>query len=324
MSVRVSEAVWRYSKQKGAAFAVLLAIAESANPDGSAFRPLSVAELAERARIKPRTVQIALRKLERAKEIRTEESTGRGHANRYHVTLPLIKGEKESLNHLHPLPERAKSVQERAKSTTQKGESDSPPIDNPVIPVIPSEAAAMEQRTESSDSASDAASPPLPPGFVELDGKLRVSPGYQPTPDFIRSAARHVQRIEQRHPEVDWTEQAVKLLDYCRHRHGGTCRVGTVLNFLNGLWKDVQKLPVASAPTKLDVPEPPTLSPEQIAASDAARAQAREQLKQIGMGGRRNGHTLDEPVDLERKRQEALERLTAKYGPVARLASGGT
>jgi len=86
MSVRVSNYVWRHSKQKGAALLLLLAIADQADDDGRNAWP-SVATLAKKIRMTSRSVQLLTERLVAGGELRVEEGGGKHGTHRYSVVL---------------------------------------------------------------------------------------------------------------------------------------------------------------------------------------------------------------------------------------------
>lgn len=85
MSVEATTAVWRTSRATGCARLVLLALADYANDDFTAWP--SVDSLAKKALISERTVRYALRSLEEAGEIATQVASGQHGSNRYVLTV---------------------------------------------------------------------------------------------------------------------------------------------------------------------------------------------------------------------------------------------
>lgn len=88
MSVKVSAWAWEHSGSTGAAFLVLLALADYAGHDGGDCYP-SVATLARRCRLGERTVQTALRTLVELGELKVVDKGGKGpgHTARYKILM---------------------------------------------------------------------------------------------------------------------------------------------------------------------------------------------------------------------------------------------
>lgn len=89
MSIQLSSAVWKHSKQKSGALLVLLAIADYANVNGDAWP--AVATLARKARMSVRNVQRSISALQRAGELKVHSNQGRRGSNIYKICLPLIE-----------------------------------------------------------------------------------------------------------------------------------------------------------------------------------------------------------------------------------------
>jgi hypothetical protein len=101
MSIRVMSGVWERSQHKSGALLVLLAIADFADDNGTAFP--AVETLAEKARMTARNVQFVLRVLEKSGELVIERGGGRNGANRYRIRIPATQnGEKISPQGVKP------------------------------------------------------------------------------------------------------------------------------------------------------------------------------------------------------------------------------
>jgi hypothetical protein len=92
MSISLTNAVWKHSKQKSGALIVLLAIADYANDEGNAWP--SVSTLARKVRMSKRNVQRWLSTLQRDGELRVLRNQGRCSVNIYKICLPPGKAEK--------------------------------------------------------------------------------------------------------------------------------------------------------------------------------------------------------------------------------------
>lgn len=102
MSIHVMNEVWRRSQHKGGALNLMLAIADFASDQGSAYP--GVPTLAQKIRMSTRNTQLLLRKLEESGELKVEEGAGPRGTNRYQIQLqnlgkkpaktPAVPGEK--------------------------------------------------------------------------------------------------------------------------------------------------------------------------------------------------------------------------------------
>jgi hypothetical protein len=143
-------AVYTHSKAKGAAFAVLHAIAYHLNKDTD-LTWLSEPTILADARLSRRQVQRALYQLESEGELIIEHSRGRGHAQVYRlpphwigVTMtPLCeKGDISTEKRRHP-------VQEKASNPATKGVTLTPlPVVPTDLPSVPDDLEVMSRRTE--------------------------------------------------------------------------------------------------------------------------------------------------------------------------------
>ena len=102
MSVRVSEQVWKTSRQHGNPLLVLLALADFANDEGVAFP--SVGTLAKKARLGERAVHRIVSALVTSEELQIVRSPGR--VNVYRIVINGVNGETP-LHRRSPLNGRA-------------------------------------------------------------------------------------------------------------------------------------------------------------------------------------------------------------------------
>jgi cytochrome c556 len=141
--------VWDSSRQSGAAFTVLLALADYADDTGVAWP--SVEALARKARLSERTTHYALSQLNTSGEIVIETGGGRNRPNQYRLRLaetvhglhPITQAETvqtttETLQEMHPWPgetvqdlhpfdsERVQSTTQRVQTTAEKGANAAP------------------------------------------------------------------------------------------------------------------------------------------------------------------------------------------------------
>jgi hypothetical protein len=99
MSIPLTNAVWKHSKQKSGALIVLLAIADYANDEGNAWP--AVPTLARKARMSKRNVQRWVRALQRDGELKVLRNEGRRGTNIYKICLPQAKAEKGDARATH-------------------------------------------------------------------------------------------------------------------------------------------------------------------------------------------------------------------------------
>lgn len=86
MSIRMINAVWQQSHQKGNALLLLQAIADFADDEGYAFP--AVLTLAKKARVSERTAQTLIQKLRDDGELEVHAGAGPRGTNRYRVVIP--------------------------------------------------------------------------------------------------------------------------------------------------------------------------------------------------------------------------------------------
>ncbi|MDQ7776064.1 helix-turn-helix domain-containing protein [Paracoccus aminovorans] len=103
MSVYCSSLAWRHGPADRNDLLVLLAIADFADDDGYCWP--SIKSLAQKARMTERGVQKIARRLEAMGLVSIQTGTGRRNCNEYTLNLDLLKkGERETLNRVHPEP----------------------------------------------------------------------------------------------------------------------------------------------------------------------------------------------------------------------------
>ncbi|PYP82895.1 MAG: hypothetical protein DMF61_24840, partial [Blastocatellia bacterium AA13] len=91
MSIKVMQAVWESSAQKGSALLLLLAIADWCRDDGDGAFP-SIKTIARRCRMSVRNTQILINRVKAAGEIEVDLNAGPGGCNIYRVkTLQGVK-----------------------------------------------------------------------------------------------------------------------------------------------------------------------------------------------------------------------------------------
>lgn len=121
MSVRVMADVWEVGPSDAVECSVLLALANYCNDDGSNCFP-SVPLLAKMTRRSERTVERAITSLEECDWVVVERGVGRGIMSRYHINVDLLKRRQHDAFLANP--KRRLPKQEKATSTTLKGDTD--------------------------------------------------------------------------------------------------------------------------------------------------------------------------------------------------------
>lgn len=86
MSIASARLVWDHSKSRGAAFTIMLAIADWVN-DKFGYAWPSIDAIAAKARVSPRHVQTELEHLQEIGELMVQYGTGPNGTNRYFVTI---------------------------------------------------------------------------------------------------------------------------------------------------------------------------------------------------------------------------------------------
>ena len=85
MSVYISADVWKYSKTRGSARLLLLALADNAREE-TRIAIVGTAYLAEKTRLSQRAVHRLIQELEASGEVMVERNRGRHRTNRYRIT----------------------------------------------------------------------------------------------------------------------------------------------------------------------------------------------------------------------------------------------
>jgi Helix-turn-helix domain len=85
MSIEVTNAVWKHSRQKSGTLLVLLALADYTNSEGIAWPAVST--LAGKARMSERNVQRCVSALQKAGELEVRQNQGRKGSNIYRIRL---------------------------------------------------------------------------------------------------------------------------------------------------------------------------------------------------------------------------------------------
>jgi hypothetical protein len=92
MSIELTSAVWKHSRQKSGALLVLLALADYANSKGIAWPAVST--LARKVRMSKRNVQRWVRALQQAGELEVRRNQGRRGSNVYRICVPTVEPDK--------------------------------------------------------------------------------------------------------------------------------------------------------------------------------------------------------------------------------------
>lgn len=117
MSVVISRQVWESSRQSGAAFTVLLALADYATDDGVAYP--SIESLARKARLSERMTQYAIAQLKRSGEVLVEAGGGRHRTQQYVIQLPETVQSLHRNGHVETVQNSAERVQSTTETVQQ-------------------------------------------------------------------------------------------------------------------------------------------------------------------------------------------------------------
>jgi hypothetical protein len=221
MSLRATRAVWKHSEQKGGARLVLLALADVADDDGTAWP--SVATLADMTKLTERAVHLALTELVKSGELAVvEQGGGRRRTSRYAVAL-LDRMGAERVKGLHlfrpetlkSTPEKGeicagetlksttetlKSAPERVKSTTENPEIFSP---NPV---------KNDQLTAANGSGAREGGSPAAAAFDVAQRSITEHPRWHEISSYA-IAWSELNTAEGGFPPGFWTPAVVRLLE---------------------------------------------------------------------------------------------------------------
>ncbi|ARC36636.1 helix-turn-helix domain-containing protein [Paracoccus yeei] len=119
MSVYCSSLAWRHGPADRNDLLVLLAIADFADDDGYCWP--SIKSLAKKARMTERGVQKIVRRLEAQGLVSILTGTGRRNCNEYTLNLDLLqKGERETLNHVHPEQGSSRTRKHKPRTSEQE------------------------------------------------------------------------------------------------------------------------------------------------------------------------------------------------------------
>jgi len=164
MSIKIMNAVWQLSKQKGTPLLLMIAIADNANDGGEAWPGIEY--LAHKIRMSERQTQRLVRDLEKTDELIVERGGGRGNAHRYFILvgktpdeISTLRAREKKGDKMSPFPKDSKAHSPRAK----KGDKMSP---------FPKEAQEQPEEAEKGDKMT-----PFPAETPELKGDIQVQKG---------------------------------------------------------------------------------------------------------------------------------------------------
>jgi hypothetical protein len=164
MSIKIMNAVWQCSKQKGTPLLLMIAIADNANDGGEAWPGIEY--LAHKIRMSERQTQRLVRDLEKTDELIVERGGGRGNAHRYFILvgktpdeIATLRAREKKGDKMSPFPKEIPARQPRAI----KGDKLSP---------FPEEAKAQPAEPIKGDKMT-----PFPTETLELKGDTQVQKG---------------------------------------------------------------------------------------------------------------------------------------------------
>lgn len=202
MSIKIMNAVWHLSKQKGTPLLLMIAIADNANDNGEAWPGIEY--LARKIRMSERQTQRLVRDLERTDELIVERGGGRGNAHRYFILvgkppeeIAALKEKGKKGDKMSPFPGESNVRPPRAK----KGDKMSP---------FPKEAKEQPAETLKGDKLT-----PFPAETPALKGDTQVQKGdisglkgdtaMSPEPINRQEPKEMVVRVENPPPENAFT-----------------------------------------------------------------------------------------------------------------------
>ncbi len=164
MSIKIMNAVWQLSRQKGTPLLLMIAIADNANDGGEAWPGIEY--LAHKIRMSERQTQRLVRDLEKTDELIVERGGGRGNAHRYFILvgktpdeIATLRAREKKGDKMSPFPKEIPARQPRAI----KGDKLSP---------FPEEAKAQPAEPIKGDKMT-----PFPTETLELKGDTQVQKG---------------------------------------------------------------------------------------------------------------------------------------------------
>jgi hypothetical protein len=164
MSIKIMNAVWQLSKQKGTPLLLMIAIADNANDGGEAWPGIEY--LAHKIRMSERQTQRLVRDLEKTDELIVERGGGRGNAHRYFILfgktpdeIATLRAREKKGDKMSPFPKEIPARQPRAI----KGDKLSP---------FPEDAKAQPAEPIKGDKMT-----PFPTETPELKGDTQVQKG---------------------------------------------------------------------------------------------------------------------------------------------------
>lgn len=185
--------VWQHSKAKEGALLVLLAIADFADDEGTAFP--YVQQLARKARLSVRMTQYAIDSLIKAGELHVERTRGRGRRNAYKVQLLHLSESKGAI--AAPIRARKGAMEGGLKGAIGEFTITSPgTVTKPGGGVVDSNGRCAGDRLPP-PPPKKLVPDPDPPTEQEADwlGTLQAVPDYPFEPavdlDFVQELAKH-------------------------------------------------------------------------------------------------------------------------------------
>jgi hypothetical protein len=134
MSIPVTNAVWKHSRQKSGTLLVLLALADYTNSEGIAWPAVST--VARKVRMSKRNVQRSVRVAEKAGELEVRRNQGRKGSNIYRILLPRIGPNSPDVNDTRDTSVAKTVAPTSLKSDTGVAQSVSKPLieSTPIVP----------------------------------------------------------------------------------------------------------------------------------------------------------------------------------------------
>lgn len=190
MAIEVMTWVWSHSQSRHGARLVLLAVADYMNSGHSWAWP-SMAELADKTRLKERAIQVAIADLAKLGELEVERGGGPKGCNRYRVLMTTTPAENAPPQKMHPA-EDAPPQESRGAESEQVNVQD--PAEN--APLADS-AGVQISTSDPAENAPGTVKEPKPKNPPTGDSSARtharrIPDDFEVTPDMAEWARKNV------------------------------------------------------------------------------------------------------------------------------------
>ena len=164
MSIKIMNAVWHLSKQKGTPLLLMIAISDNANDNGEAWPGIEY--LSRKIRMSERQTQRLVRDLEKTDELIVERGGGRGNAHRYFILVGKSPEEIDDLKSREKKGDKMSPFTGRKPPYTPRGKK------GDKLSPFPKEAQEQPVEHEKGDKLT-----PFSDKNTELKGDIQVQKG---------------------------------------------------------------------------------------------------------------------------------------------------